>query len=720
MKGHYIAQVDERDCGAAALAMVLSAHGREVSIARVRELVKTNLNGSSALGISVAAESFGLSTTAIKADASLFEQEQALPFPAIAHVQKPAGKHLLEHFYVIWKVSKKGIHVLDPDNQVGRKVFSKDEFSKQWTGVILFFEETNRFEKGKQGKTAGLRSFFPIILKQKALIFKIVCATLLTTVIAIVGSGFLQQLVDHLIPMGELNTLALTSLALIGAYALQQLMAYTQQYLLVVLGQRLSIDILIPYAKHLFELPMTFFYTRRVGEITSRFNDANTIIEAVARTVLSVLLDIGTLVVMSAVLCFYSPRLCLIALLAIPCYVLVMVLFVRPLHQKNLATLQAGSDVESAIIENVTGMETVKALGAEQPAYEKIDQNYVTFLRASFKKSELAIIEDAMKMFIKLAFQVFVLWQGAKLVIGGELTVGVLVAFNALLAYFTEPLQTLLNLQSQIQTAVVAAKRLNEVFEVPSEFVEAQPVDIDNEGPLLFLDNVDFEYQHGQPVSKGMSLTVQQGERLALVGVSGSGKSTLAKLLVRFLELEGDGGGVLYMGQPMKQIPKQQLRKFISYVPQEVQVFTGTVLENLLLGCPDGISQAKIIEACQTACILEDIQSMSQGFNSELSPSGSISGGQRQRLAIARALLRDSSVLVLDESTSNLDLLTEKKVIDNLLKLKNKTILFVAHRLTIAERVDRVVMLKDGRVVGDGTHEELLEKNPHYQELVNH
>ncbi|MBS9339033.1 peptide cleavage/export ABC transporter [Fructobacillus sp. M2-14] len=718
MKIRYIAQVDERDCGAAALAMVLSAYGKELSIAKVRHLIKTNLDGSSALGIKVAAESFGLSTTALKADASLFDDRQPLPLPAIAHVVKPAGKHLLEHYYVIEKVTAKGIHILDPDNQVKRKVFTKAEFQEQWSGVILFFEPKTTFEKSAQGKTPGLRAFFPIIWRQKSILKNIVCATMLTTIIAIAGSGFLQQLVDHLIPAGEVHTLTMASLVILGAYAFQQIMAYTQQYLLVVFGQRLSIDVLIPYAKHLFKLPMDFYYTRRVGEITSRFNDANTIIEAVARTVLSLVIDVGTVLMMGVVLFLYSPLLCLLAVLAIPLYAVVMAAFVSPLHKNNLKVLQAGAEVESAIIESVSGMETIKALGAEATAYEKIDQNYVAFLRASFKKNQLSIVEDSIKMFIKLAFQVLVLWQGGKLVIKGQLTVGELVAFNALLAYFTEPLQTLLNLQDKLQTAVVAAKRLNEVFEVESEFKEVKTMAPATTNPLIEFKDVCFEYQHGHPILAGVNFKVDRGDKVALVGGSGSGKSTLAKLLVSFLEIEQGEGVAKYKGLALNRVDKKVLRSEITYVPQEAQVFTGTILDNLLMGCLERPTPERIREACELACIDEDIQKMSQGYASEISSSGSLSGGQRQRLALARALLQESSVLILDESTSNLDRQTEKKVIDNLLKLKDKTIIFVAHRLAIAERVDRVIMIESGKVVGDDSHEALLKNNHYYQRLV--
>ncbi|MCM0595232.1 peptide cleavage/export ABC transporter, partial [Weissella uvarum] len=546
-------------------------------------------------------------------------------------------------------------------------------------------------------------------------------ASLIVTLISIAGSYFLQILIDDYIPNGMFTTLSIMAVGLITAYVFQQIMNYVQQYLLIVLGQRLSIDLILSYVKHLFELPMNFFYTRRVGELTSRFNDANTIIEAVASSILSMLLDVGIVLIMAVVLLAYNADMFLISVLAIPLYVIVMYLFAKPFHRYNMDEMKSGASLESSIIESLNGMETIKALGAEENSYNKVDKDYVQFLKRSFKTSRLTSIQEAIKDGLKLIFEVLVLWYGANLVMQNKLSVGQLMAFNALLGYFTDPLQSIIDLQSKIQSAIVAAHRLNEVFEVPSEFKEngqtTLPIKVDNDIALAF-NNVSFEYQYNKPVLDRLSLTITSHEKLALVGVSGSGKSTLAKLLVRFYDLSRDDGKITLNNTNIQNIDKQKLREIITYVPQEPHIFTGKVIDNLLLGAKPGTTFDDVLKATEIAEIRTDIEVLSQGFETEISEAGSLSGGQRQRISLARALLTDSPVLILDESTSNLDLLTEKNVVDNLMALSDKTIIFVAHRLTIAERVPRLVMLDHGQIVADGAHDQLLGNNAAYTNLV--
>lgn len=371
MKFTYISQVDERDCGAACLAMVSATFNKNISISKIRELEKTSLDGSTALGIKKAAETLGFETKAIKANMTLFDNYKDIPYPFIVHVEKPDDGELLEHYYVVYKISKHHIYIADPDPDVKKKKMSYKQFSKQWTGVALFFAPSPEFRPNTD-KQAGFKSFFPIIFKQKGLVANIVAASLIVTLISIAGSYFLQILIDDYIPNGMFTTLSIMSIGLITAYVFKQIMSYVQQYLLIVLGQRLSIDLILSYVKHLFELPMNFFYTRRVGELTSRFNDANTIIEAVASSILSLLLDVGIVLIMAVVLLAYNADMFLISVLAIPLYVIVMYLFAKPFHRYNMDEMKSGASLESSIIESLNGMETIKALGAEGNSYNKI------------------------------------------------------------------------------------------------------------------------------------------------------------------------------------------------------------------------------------------------------------------------------------------------------------------------------------------------------------
>ena len=296
-----------------------------------------------------------------------------------------------------------------------------------------------------------------------------------------------------------------------------------------------------------------------------------------------------------------------------------------------------------------------------------------------------------------------------------------MLTFNALLSYFTNPLESIINLQPKLQMARVANNRLNEVYLVESEFKEQRHLTERHliEGPIRVRD-VSFKYGFGQDVLKNINLEVPENAKYTIVGMSGSGKSTLAKLLVGFYPVDADKGTITFNGIPVKDINLTTLRQYIEYVPQDPFIFSGTVLENLTLGRRSDVSEQDLTQACLAAEIAADIANLPQQWQTKLSESGSIlSGGQKQRLAIARALLSPAKVLIFDESTSSLDTITERKIVDRLLAMTDRTIIFVAHRLTIAAKTEQIVVMDHGKIVEQGDHATLLAQDGYYARLVH-
>lgn len=708
----FVPQVDMMDCGVAALASISRYYGSDYSLAHLRELTKTTKEGTTALGLVQAAKKMGFETRAIQADMSLFEIKD-ISYPFIVHVAKDGR---LQHYYVVYKNKKNHLIIGDPDPSVRITRMSKMGFEKEWTGVALFFAPEPSYKPYKDKKN-GLLALVPLIFKQRSLITNIVLASFLVTLINILGSYYLQVILDEYIPNQMQSTLGIISIGLVVTYILQQMMNFAREYLLTVLSQRLTIDVVLSYIRHIFELPMSFFATRQTGEVTSRFSDANSIIDALASTILSVFLDVSILMIVGGVLLLQNRNLFWLVLYSIPIYLIIVYTFMKPFEKMNHDVMQSNAMVSSAIIEDINGIETIKSLTSEEVRYQKIDSDFVGYLDNSFKLSRLSILQTSIKQGAQLILNVLILWTGAQLVMANTISVGQLITFNMLLSYFTTPLENIINLQTKLQSAKVANARLNEVYLVDSEFQTFQENPYQEQllkGDITVSD-LSYKYGFGRDALSDINLTIKQGEKVSFVGVSGSGKTTIAKLLVNFYKPYK--GTISLNGQNIDQLDKRSLRQFINYLPQQSYVFSGSLLDNLTLGADPSVVQEDILKACDIAEIRQDIEQMPMGFQTELSDGAGLSGGQKQRIALARALLTKSRVLILDEATSGLDVLTEKKVVDNLLQLTDKTIIFIAHRLSIAQRTHRIFVMDQGRIVESGSHEELLSQAGFYQRL---
>lgn len=692
--------------------MIFEYYGSHYSLATLRELAKTTQNGTTAFGLITVAKNLNFETNAIKADMNLFKEQ--LIFPFIAHVIKNGN---LMHYYVITGCDKKKVYIADPDPKVKITKMDYEHFEKEWTGVAIFITPSANYQSFRE-KKSNLLSFIPLLIRQKQLIINIVLATLLITAINILGSYYLQSIIDTYIPDYTPTTLSIVSFSLIIVYILQQILLYGQEYLLLILGQRLSIDVILSYIKHIFQLPMSFFSTRRTGEIVSRFTDANSIIDALASTILSIFLDVSIIIMVSIVLFSQNSKLFLISLLVLPLYTIIIFSFMKFFDKMNQETMESNAILSSSIIEDINGIETIKSLISEDHRYQKIDKEFVNYLKKTFVYEKTKHLQKVLKKTIQLILNTIVLWFGANLVMNNEISIGQLITYNTLLIYFTNPLENIINLQTKLQTAKVANNRLNEVYIVDSEFTDIKKIsDLSNIHSNITFQDVCYNYGYGKDILASVNLNIKYGSKIAFVGVSGSGKTTLAKMLVAFYH--PTSGNIMLDGINISDIDIKKLRSHINYLPQQPYVFNGTILENLLLGANENTTQEEVFQAVSIAEIKSEIENMPLNYQTELSSDGSsISGGQKQRIALARALLTNSSVLILDEATSSLDVLTEKKIINNLLTL-DKTIIFIAHRLTIAERADYIYVINNGSIIENGSHKELVKKNGFYAEFVN-
>lgn len=692
--------------------MVFKTYKLEIPIHKLRDLSGTDFDGTSALGLKKCAENFNFNVTAIKANNNIWTNEK-IKYPVIAHIL--IDKYYT-HYVVVYGFKKGRLIIADPsDGMISKTV---EEFSEEWTGVTLLISPSSNFVPIKE-KGRGLNSFLPILFDQKKIITNILFFSFFITLFGIIGSYYFQGLIDFFIPNRALSSLNIVSMGLIIMFIFQMVFEFSRSYLLLKLGQKMSMKIMLSYYKHVLNLPMNFFSTRKSGEIISRFLDANKVIDALVSVTLTIFLDVTMVITIGFFLALQNINLFFITLISIPLYCFVILGFVKIYNKAAEEEMEAGSIVNSSIIESLEGIETIKAYNSEEKVYKKVDKEFVSMLQKSFKTSQLDNIQQTLKGSINVLISSVILWIGSYFVINGRISIGQLITYNALLSFFTNPLQNIINLQTKLQKAKVANNRLYEVFDVKEERISNKYFGKKSFEKDIVIQNIVFAYGMKMPILKNISLKIEGGSKVALVGQSGSGKSSLAKLLVDFYQPQQ--GCIFYDGINIENVNNEQLRRNVSYVPQDSFFFSGSILENLTLGLSnEKVDFVKILNICKSVGILKFINQLPLKFDSKVEENGyNLSGGQKQRLSIVRALLMDSPVLILDEATNAMDPELESQVVNYLLSLDNKTVIIIAHRLSIAKKCEKIFVLDKGELVESGNHFNLMSNNSTYNRLWN-
>lgn len=722
MKYYCIKQHDITDCGAACLATICKQNGYKIGITKIREVAGTDKQGTNVAGVIKAAEQLGFGAKGVKGNKEAFFSE--FPLPCIAHVIVDGN---LLHYVVIHKITKKQIIIADPG--VGIVKLTPEEFfgevyeegkppKYQWSGVLILLVKNEAFKKGDE--TKGLFSrFFYLLLPQRKLLLHIFVASLVYTILGIIGAFYFKELIDSVLPDGLRKTLMTLSIGVILLNIFKVLLNAFRTHLLLYLSQKLDISLLFGYYRHVIELPMNFFGTRKVGEIISRFNDAGKVRDAISGATLTIMIDMIMAFVGAIILYMQNAKLFGITVIIVVLYGIIVVCFHKWYEKLNRNQMENNSELTSYMVESLNGIQTVKAYNAERKANRETEIRFVKLLRSIFDLTWVSNLQASLKIFVELVGGVIILWVGGVSVIKGEMTIGELITFNSLLVYFLDPVKNLINLQPQMQTAVVAAERLGEILDLEAERTEKEyrklaPASLAGN---IKIEKLNFRYGTRKLVLEDINLEIEKGQKVAFVGESGSGKTTLSKLLLHLYSAEN--GSIIINGNNIEDIRIETLREKIAYIPQETFLFSGSIFENLTLGL-DNATMDDIIDASKMAQAHEFINELPLRYETRLEENGAnLSGGQRQRLAIARAMLKKPDILILDEATSNLDAITERALDRTIHEFaKEMTTIFIAHRLSTIKNCDKIYVMDKGKIIEQGTHRELIALGGKYAYLV--
>jgi ATP-binding cassette subfamily B protein len=746
MRYTFVHQHDSTDCAAASLAMVCLHYKKEVTITKLRDMMGTDLKGTNLVGLQKAARELGFDSAAVRVDRENFLSDFTLP--CIAQVITKEG---LTHFVVVFKKTTikdddaRHAHVVkkakekeegkkknffqklaDPDDFVvigdparDLKKISMDEFYETFTGVLLLMNPTSEFKTGKIDKMSMLQRYIDLLMPQKTLFGFAILSSVLLTLIGIVSSLFSKILVDEILPYGLQNMLVSLIIVSTIVSLTQLFIGLARSVIMMYLSIKIDIPLMLGYFSHIFKLPMKFFSTRKTGDITTRYSDAGTIKSILTSIALSVFMDLAMLLISGVILYRMNSTLFGLEILTAIISAILVFIFRQPYKKINEESMQQSAVLNSEMIEGLRGIETIKANAMEDVEMENIEREYIKSMRIGWRSSVLSLSQSTISSLVSTAIGIVVTYVGIMQVLTGEITYGSYMAFSTLAGYFTSPISDFIGLQTSIQEATISMKRLSEILDYETEDQGTEHLnELENISGDIEFKNVTFRYGQRQPALKNISFSIPKGKKVALVGSSGSGKSTVTKLLLKYYEVED--GEITLDGVNINEYSNASVRRAVSYVPQAIELFSKSIFDNIRISKPNATLD-EVKEAAKKADAHDFIRKLPLQYNTFLQEAGNgLSGGEKQRIALARAFLKDSGLYIMDESTSNLDFATENTIFDMIYnKLQDRSMLIVAHRLSTVRNCDQILVMDQGEIVERGTHDELLEKKGRYYELWN-
>jgi len=720
---HYT-QHDAMDCGPTCLRMVAAHYGRAFSLDTLREKSLITREGVSMLGISEAAENIGFRSTGVKVN---FEELKTAPLPCIVHWNQV-------HFVVVYDIKKnreeETVYVADP--AAGKLKYTREEFCRCWlsskdegidVGVALLLEPSPDFYKLEDEKVnrKGFSFLFSYLKPYKKLVLQLFLGLLFGSLLQLILPFLTQSIVDFGISAQNIGYVYLVLIAQLVLTFSSSAVGFIRGWILLHLGTRINISLISDFLIKMMRLPMGYFDTKMVGDILQRINDHTRIQNYLTNSSLSILFSVFNLFIFSIVLFLYSFSIFTIFLVGSVLYFGWVWLFMKRRAELDHKSFAQNSANQSNVIQLVTGMQEIKLNGCEQQKRWEWERIQAKLFRLQIKGLALAQYQDSGAVLINQTKNIIITALVAKLVIDGQMTLGMMMAVQYIIGQLNGPVDQLITFIRETQDAKLSLERLSEVHDKEDEeAIEESHIQEIPTNKDITLQQVTFGYDAtsiGEPVIKGVQLNIPAGKQTAIVGTSGSGKTTLIKLLLGFYPLQK--GDILLGENNLKNYSIREWRKQCGVVMQDGFIFSDSIAKNIAPGA-EIINKERLLNAVITANIREFIESLPLSYNTKIGNEGhGLSQGQKQRILIARAVYKDPAFVFLDEATNALDTNNERVIMDNLQRFfEGRTSVVIAHRLSTVKNADQIVVLEKGEIVEIGTHQELTKKQGAYYRLV--
>jgi ATP-binding cassette, subfamily C, bacteriocin exporter len=677
-----IRQHDLTDCGPACLASVCRYYNKYVAVSKIRQLAKTDQNGTTLLGIIESAVALGFEARGIRADAV-----ETISRPAILYV---IINEKISHYIVLLNVSEKVVTVMDPAEGELRRI-SRKEFGMIWTGIAVLLSPGDGFSRSRRVTNLRKISIFASPFRTP-MAWASLCAVFVSA-LGITLSVYMKEIVDVILVRKNNLLLNVASVLAIVVLIIQGMLTIIKGRIVLITGKTINGSLIMSYYKHVLSLPQSFFDSMRVGEMLSRVNDAAKITAFIHEVAVNVVVDVLIVVFSVAAMFYFNWKIGLLVTTVIPVYCLLYFISNRINKRWQRKIAESGAELDALFVETLGAAATIRNLALQKYFGNKVSKKLNVLLnnvnKVSTRHLNVQAAADATSKIITVAL----LWVGSYYVMSGAMTTGKLMQFYTLLLWFTVPLIYLIGANKTLTEAVISAERLFEILELEKD--KNGWLKVGDDGVEIQIKDVWFGYGYNDHILKGINLTVKKGTIVGITGKSGSGKSTLTSLLLR--SHRTSQGAILINQVDINNIESACLCEMISIVSQKTDLFSTSIRENITIGL--AYDEAKLNDICDKLGITQFVSAFNCGLDMMIAEQGAnLSGGQKQRIAIARAIYRNPSLLILDEATTAIDSLSEEKIMQTIEWYKNKgnTVIMIAHSESTLKICDNIVVLDDG------------------------